>query len=380
MFFLSLLLVISSLVAVYGFNEVKTRYQGIVAINDPIIVNLREIQFYFAGQANDERGFLLTGSEEYKQEIQQKSEEVKKRLQIVRALCTTDKEWELISRIDAVHTRYTDLNMAVIALYTSGETAGARNLSFGEGRALRKNLETTFNEFVELNETAAKATKTKAEERAGALAVIILAVVAATVGVGCVAGLFLARGITQPLAVLNAELTRLAQTGGDLTQQIAVVSKDEVGDLARAINVFLADVRRLVRDIGTATVELKASSDDLVDIAANVAANSEELSATVGLVSAGAETISAGTEENASSTEQASHNLEEVAKMAKEMALAAKESVRSSESVAEEVKEVSAVIEDVSLRINKVAVFARRRGGVLRAIHRHYRGSEKSLP
>ncbi|MDR3560843.1 MAG: methyl-accepting chemotaxis protein, partial [Negativicutes bacterium] len=326
-FLLSLLMIVSSLVAIYGFNEVKTRYQGIVAINDPLIVNLREIQYFFTGQANDERGYLLTGSDEYKREILQKSSEVKKRLQMMRTLISTDEEREMVSRIDAAHTRYTDINMAVIALYTSGETEGARRLSFGEGREVRKNLETTFNEFVEHNDVAAKATKAGAEEQAGRLVVIILAAVVAAVVVGSVSGLFLARGITQPLAVLNTEITRLAKNGGDLTQQINVASHDEVGDLAKAINVFLADVRRMMRDIGGATVEIKKSSDVLVDIASTVAANSQEMSATVGMVSAAVEEISAGTEENASSTEQVSHSVESVAKMANDMSVAAKEAV-----------------------------------------------------
>ena len=85
--------------------------------------------------------------------------------------------------------------------------------------------------------------------------------------------------------------------------------------------------------------QLQGSSSKLVDIATNVAANSQEMSATVGMVNASVQQISAGTEENASSTEQVSRGVEEVAKMANEMAEAAKEAVRASESVAAEVKE-----------------------------------------
>lgn len=160
----------------------------------------------------------------------------------------------------------------------------------------------------------------------------------------------------KPLQSLEYQVGLLAS--GDLTVQAEVKGEDEFSRLAAGFNKMVCDLRAMINDIHSSTKELQRSSVALIDVASNVAANSEAMSTTVRIVGSSVEQISAGTEENAGSTEQVSQNVEIVAQMANEMFAAAREAVRASQGVAEEVKEVSAVIEDVSERINHVAVFA----------------------
>ncbi|MDR3589125.1 MAG: methyl-accepting chemotaxis protein [Negativicutes bacterium] len=178
--------------------------------------------------------------------------------------------------------------------------------------------------------------------------VSILVVIAVTFAV--------ARRITRPLEHLEQRVGLLAS--GNLTVQAEVTGNDEFSRLSGGFNRMVGDLRTMVNDISGSTLDLKNSSNKLVDIAANVAANSQEMSATIGMVSAAVEQISAGTEENAGSAEQVNYGVEAVAKMAKQMAAAAKEAAQASEGVASEVKEVSAVIEEVSQSISQVATFA----------------------
>ncbi|MDR3566320.1 MAG: methyl-accepting chemotaxis protein, partial [Negativicutes bacterium] len=134
-----------------------------------------------------------------------------------------------------------------------------------------------------------------------------------------------ANRLTRPLVKI-VEATEHIKNG-DLTIQVDVDSDNEIGILARNFNKMVGDLRVMLHDIHSSTVELQGSSTKLVDIASHVAANSQEMSAAVGMVSAAVEEISAGTEENASSTEQVSHSVESVAKMANDMSVAAKEAV-----------------------------------------------------
>jgi len=145
---------------------------------------------------------------------------------------------------------------------------------------------------------------------------------------------------------------------GDLTVKVDVNSNNEIGMLARNFNKMVDDLREMIKDIFSATVELQGSSGNLVDIASNVAANSQEMSATVGMVSMNVEQISASTEETASSTEHVSYNVKAVAKLANEMSLASKEAVHTSEGVSKEVKQVSIVIEEICNSVNSVALVA----------------------
>ena len=168
---------------------------------------------------------------------------------------------------------------------------------------------------------------------------------------------FLVAGrITRPIEALEKQVSLLA--GGNLTVQATVEGSDEISRLAAAFNQMVGDLHAMIRDIGDATEKLQRNSNELIDIATTVAANNEEISATVGGVHGSVELISASTQETASSTEQVEHNVELVAVAGRQMAEAAQAAVRISESVADEVKAVSTGIGDVSQRISQVALFA----------------------
>ncbi|MCE5284935.1 MAG: methyl-accepting chemotaxis protein [Pelosinus sp.] len=173
--------------------------------------------------------------------------------------------------------------------------------------------------------------------------------------VGIAVTFMAARRITSPIELLTKRVELLAE--GDLTVRAAIAGKDEIAKLAACFNKMVDDWQGMVRNISVSTLEMQESSNNLVDIAATLAANTEEMSATVSTVSAAVEQISAGTEQNASSTEEVSHSVDSIDAMANEMSAAAKKAAETSKFVAGEVNEVSLAIAEVSQSINRVAGF-----------------------
>jgi len=319
--FVSLLIILVCTVSVYGFNDMKIRYQTIITKNDPAIINLREIQYYFTGQANDERGFLLTGKPEFKQEIAEKSEKVKKRIETVKGLAVTEKERELLAKIDKAHSKFTQVNFMVIDQYLAGKAEEAKQLSFGEGRQTRKELETSFNELVQLNEESMKATSAAAEKHADFLTGIIWVVAVSAVIGGLVSGFITAQRITKLIDALNRELTQLVQNGGDLTQTIKIDSKDEIGDLARAVNRFLADLRGIITQVLASAENVAASAEQLTATADQSAQAANQVASAITEVASGAERQVKSVNAASSVVEQISANVEQVAASANNAAL-----------------------------------------------------------
>lgn len=320
---ISLLIMFVAGVAVYGFNDMKGRYETTIHKDDPAIIQLREIQFYFTGQANDERGFLITGNPEFKKEISDKSEQVKKRINSIKALINTEKEKELLEKIDKAHSKFTQINLSVIDLYLSGKTEEAKQLSFGDGRKVRKELETTFNELVQIKEESVKTTTASTEQRAGFLIVVILAVSVGAVVAGSVVGLTMAQRITKPINILNKELTKLAQNGGDLTQTIHVVSKDEIGDLASAVNRFLADLRGIMVQVLSCSANMAESTQQLSVSAGESAQASNQLAIVITHVAAGADKQVSSVNATSSITELISATIKQAVTNANTVALMA---------------------------------------------------------
>ena len=355
-----LLIVIVAGTAIYGFNDMKDRYQSIIMSDKAIVIQLREIQFYFTGQANDERGFLITAGAEFRQEITEKSQQVKMRIDAIRALGVTQKESELLDRIDKAHAKFTQVNFAVMDLYSQGKLEEAKQLSFGDGRTTRKELEGSFNELVRMKEASVNANMESADRHAGVLIAVIFSVAAGAVIAGSVTGLVLARRITRPINVLNEEISKLAQDGGDLTQTIHVTSTDEIGGLASAVNRFLADLRGIVAQVLSCSGSIATSTRQLSAGAGESAQASNQVAETIAQVAAGAEhqvdmvnCTSTVVEKLSSAVRQAAVNADKIVLAAEKSADAAQ---NGGQAVSQAIDQMSIINETVA---NSAEVAAR---------------------
>ena len=126
---------------------------------------------------------------------------------------------------------------------------------------------------------------------------ILTYAIAISLVVGLLLSFLIAYGIIKPIGKLKKELSILAQTGGDLTREIDIKSKDEVGQLANSVNQFLFNIRTIVNGIIKETTIVENSI-------AVVDKKMGDLNAFVENVSSTTEEISAGMEETAAATEQ----------------------------------------------------------------------------
>lgn len=137
---------------------------------------------------------------------------------------------------------------------------------------------------------------------------------------------FFARGITKALNKGVLLATRVAE--GDLTAEIDINQKDEIGQLADALREMMNRLRTIVAEVHSA--------------ADNVAAGSEEMSST-------AEQMSQGASEQASAAEEASSSMEQMAANIRQNADNAQQTEKIAIKSADDAKEGgNAVIETVS--------------------------------
>ncbi|WP_158227240.1 methyl-accepting chemotaxis protein [Mangrovitalea sediminis] len=90
----------------------------------------------------------------------------------------------------------------------------------------------------------------------GAVALVILVV-----------SLFLAawlgRSVTRPIGAVTRRLSEIAEGDADLTQRLDENRQDEIGDLARAFNRFVARIQRLVGEVAASTSQVAAAAEEL---------------------------------------------------------------------------------------------------------------------
>lgn len=174
-----------------------------------------------------------------------------------------------------------------------------------------------------------------------------IVLVAAAAGILALACLyFLSRSISLPLkrAVVFAE----AVAAGDLTiivRDDVLAKKDELGDLARALNTMSVNLKRIVSDIQSS--------------AQSVAQGSEEISATAQTMSQGATEQAASAEEVSSSVEEMSATITQNSDSALSTDQIAAKAVKEAEEGSQAVSDAVSAMGEIAGKISIIEEIAR---------------------
>jgi methyl-accepting chemotaxis protein len=131
---------------------------------------------------------------------------------------------------------------------------------------------------------------------AGLLAIVGIALLGLT-------GL-LARSITRPLRATVASLEELADGDCDLSRELSEHNKDELGDLSRAFNAFVRNLRGLISESRAVAARVTDASEQSADVAGQVTSATQAQAAGLEQTAASLEQITATVKQNADSARQ----------------------------------------------------------------------------
>lgn len=122
-------------------------------------------------------------------------------------------------------------------------------------------------------------------------------------------GILVALSISKRLKKLAVMMQAFGE--GDLTQQLELKGKDEIGEVGTALNKAVNTVRSVISSIMDSSSEISSSSQELSATIEEVTSTMESINESTGYISSGAEDLSATTEEvNASIEEIGANSLE----------------------------------------------------------------------
>ncbi|BFU44498.1 methyl-accepting chemotaxis protein [Krasilnikovia sp. MM14-A1004] len=225
-----------------------------------------------------------------------------------------------------------------------------------EAATVLNDLNTGVDELIEIETGAARSRNV--ESRAtynSARVMVILFLVLGLLVAGGVSWL-IARAITGPLSRCVGVLVRVQ--GGDLTQRTGLTGRDEVAQLAVALDGSTESTAAMVREVTESATQVAAAAEELSAVSTQLSAASEETSAQAGTVSAAADQVSANVQTVAAGAEQMSASIGEIAGNAGEAAKvatdAAEAATRTNEIVAQ-LGQSSAQISGVVQLITSIA-------------------------
>lgn len=180
---------------------------------------------------------------------------------------------------------------------------------------------------------------------------IILAVVVG-IGLFILINTYITRSITNGLRKGVDFAQRVAN--GDLTTTIDMDQKDEVGELALALNKMVRNLRGVVQDVQSGSDGIASASQQVSSSSQQLSQGSSEQASSVEEVSSSMEEMTGNIQQNSDNSSQTEKIASSAAERMEEMDKAGKESLESIRNIADKIT----IINDIAFQTNILALNA----------------------
>ncbi|WP_313894041.1 methyl-accepting chemotaxis protein [Psychrobacillus sp.] len=322
----------------------------------------KHIQYRLAGLSNDERALLLTGDQSYAKQMVEKSDDIQLQFNQLRELTSNDTYKKQIDDIQQNYDMYWAQTQLVVE-NNEMNPAKANEIHFGEERRIRKDLlDPSFNDFVQLLDSEADLASENLKEQSTLSVTILVVVSLAAVVFGIILVIGLLKAILVPLGQLKEQMNDIANGDGDLTKQIAVKNKDELGEVASSFNQFLSSLRVMISQISLSSEQSAATSEEFIASAEQSKLSSNQIAENIQHVSFSISDQTQILEESSASVDNSlqrlqhmTHSTSEVAKLTGEVSLQADSGEKSVEQLVASMDVIYNSVGETDKNINSLA-------------------------
>ncbi|MDU2064728.1 MAG: HAMP domain-containing methyl-accepting chemotaxis protein [Sporomusaceae bacterium] len=306
--------------------------------------------------------------------ITDRQQKVEKDRVIYEPLISSPEERKTYEQFVARWQEYQQIVPRIKEAARKNDFAGA-NREFVKGRLLVNEMGELLQKLVKINEDGASESAAISTEASSysKISLVIASIISAISGT--IIAVAIALSVVRPLRTLEKALGDLVEKGGDLTQEIAIYSKDEVGDLAIVVNAFIANLRTIMAEVIDDAQQVAAASEELTANAEQSAQASNQVAVSVITVADGvnkqstaaADTLNVVTQMSGG-VQQAASNATAVAAIADNTARSALKGSEAVGKVVEQMNEIEKASTNAAEAVNKLSIRSQEIGQIVEDI------------
>lgn len=315
------------------------------------------IDLIYFGRAQN--NFLLASTNEerskFKEKMSQYEAIMKENLAKAKPLIHTEEGRQ---RLESLYSAWQDFKVIsdqILDLAASENLESKRQsvaLAMTKARDKSDIVDTLLSQLARIKEANGRKFYTDSDVIYADAKFYLLLLIFGAVALGLIFGYFISRLISKP--VIKGVAFAEAIASGDLTQNIEINQKDEIGQLAAALNKMVGKLREVVLNV-------KSASDNVAAGAQEMSSNSEQMSQGATEQSAAAEEASSSMEEMTSNIKQNADNAQQTEKIALKSSSDAKEGGQSVAETVLAMKDIAgkiSIIEEIARQTNLLALNA----------------------
>jgi methyl-accepting chemotaxis protein len=304
------------------------------------------IQVDMLKQVAAEKDYLLSGDVKHRESHRVLGTQVEGALdaEIKRSRDAGDtKRAEALEQVKTKAKGYEATFAEVAALFEAKHVNEAVNVSMNESEIRGGQMVSALGALIKEND---------AQLELSSQAPVLAIIAAASVLLALIFGVHLSRTISQPMRALAEAAERVAS--GDLASHVDITRRDEVGQVADAINSMIARLLDVVSEVRAGAANLAAASAQVSATTQNLSRGTSEQAASVQETTSNIEQMNASISQNADNSRQMEQMASKGVKDGEESGNAVRETVSAMKSIAEKVS----IIEEIAYQTNLLALNA----------------------
>jgi len=364
--------------AVSTFHRLSTISVDVSEKSFPSVIYLAEMRGALNSYRRADLDLLLcqntTCSEKDKAKRQKALDQYQANLAKYDPLVSYPGEREIYSKITASFNQYADFSNRALSLLEAGKTSDAVDLLLAEDTLAKINDSVNAaSDDLQLNAKIGIKNAVEASSSSSRATIVMVTVSVAIVLLCAAIGIMLTRLIAPPIERATAALEKVAEK--DLTIQVEVLSRDEIGRLSTALNASVVAMRSVLGSMAQGAETLSAAASELsvrsvqttgntqiqTDKIGQIAAAAQQMTSTIGEISHNAEAASSASEKSARTASEGGSVMTAAAASMERIATATGSVAEKMNSLArrsEEIGKVVTVIQDISEQTNLLALNA----------------------
>jgi methyl-accepting chemotaxis protein len=349
---------VAALVSFARLGDVDQAQRHIGERTGPYLATLSAAATEMKAMANDERGFLMTGDSEFRDEIAERTATIRDELTAARSAAPQADDTEAVRAIGDKFEHWAKALEAEFELFGRDRDAAVA-VALGENRDLRKAYEEDLKAAIADANEDLDASLAEVEAQTQGTRSTLVAALLALFSLAVGGGVWLERRTRRRLAPLVARLRSLdercvkglsdgldAMADGDLTVEAVPATepvrggaRDQIGDACATTNALIAKIQgslasynRMRDQLGSLIGEIAGSSQTLSSASQQMASTSDEAGRAVGEIASAVGEVAQGAERQVRMVESTRAAVQEAARAAAESSDSARETTTAADN------------------------------------------------
>jgi methyl-accepting chemotaxis protein len=328
---------------------------------EQVLYDIEQVSTAFAQATASVRDFAISADETSIRDYEAVRDEALAALGRVEAsLPTTEGRME-VTRVreliethrDSVALRVFELRRATLQPGGPGFDVIAGFYGQGAARGFVQRVRESLGQLEEQQRLVARESRERVQESLQAMrwAIFLFTLLAAAIAFSI--GAWIATRISRPLGEAVSLADRVA--AGDLTVDIPVLGRDEVGELSGTLNRMAGDLRATIGGVTASTAQVASAAEEIAAAAEQISYTADQQVRSTEETSSSMEQIAAQITRVSRSTESLSVSVEQTSTSVTQMSNSIEETASSAEALGASVEQSSSTIEEMVASMGQVA-------------------------